>query len=182
MASSSETAHLLGLFELQNDEGPCLDAFQSGLPVLNQPLAGASPWPSFGSQAREAGFVMAHAFPLRLRDRVIGALNLLHTEVVELGPGEAQLAQAMADVATVGILQERALTEARVLAEQLQTALNSRIVIEQAKGFVAQRLTVGVDRAFDMLRSYARSHNRRLAEVARAVIAGELRAETLQQP
>lgn len=156
LASTTERMRVLELIEIQNDEGPCRDCFRSGEPLVNQRLdALDGRWPKFGREARSAGFLMVHALPLRLRSETIGAMNIFNAELVELTSQEVNLAQALADAATIGILQERAVRHGVELAGQLQRALNSRIVIEQAKGVVAERLRVGMDEAFDLMRGYA---------------------------
>ncbi len=171
MASSSERMRALELIEFQNDEGPCRDCLHTGKQVLNQRLDGtASRWPRFAPEAREAGFEMVHALPLRLRDDVIGAMNIFSSELIELSEEDVNLTQALADAATIGILQERAIARGSDLAGQLQGALNSRVVIEQAKGIVAERQQVGMEDAFAMLRSHARSNRTSLSNVARAII------------
>ena len=171
MASSSERMRALELIEFQNDEGPCRDCLLTGEQVLNQRLDGArTRWPRFVPEAREAGFKMVHALPLRLRSDVIGAMNIFSTEQVELSAEDVNLTQALADAATIGILQERAIKHGADLAGQLQGALNSRIVIEQAKGIVAESRKVDMEEAFAMLRAHARSSRSPLSEVARAII------------
>lgn len=173
MASSSERMRALELIEFQNDEGPCRDCLLSGEQVLNHRLdaaATADPWPRFSPQAREAGFRMVHALPMRLRNEVIGAMNIFSPDTHELSAEDVNLTQALADAATIGILQERAIKHETDLATQLQGALNSRVVIEQAKGIVAERRQVDMDEAFALLRSYARSHRTQLSDVARAII------------
>ena len=180
MASSSERAKILELFELQSEEGPCLDCFRSGEQVVNQRLTDPPErWPRFSLKAQAAGFVSAHALPLRVRGKVIGAINLFHATDHRLGAADVRLGQAMADIATIGILQARALSQATVLAEQLQVALKSRIVLEQAKGRLAERVGVDVDEAFTRLRTFSRSHNRGLTSVAEAFLAGDLGAGDL---
>jgi GAF domain-containing protein len=173
MAASREDAEMLELFQLQNDQGPCLDAFRTGTPVVNTDLhESPSRWPLFAPHATGAGFSSVHAFPLRLRSEVIGALNVFGaTEGGRLEADDMPLVQALADMAAIGLLQERAIRQGRVLTEQLQGALNSRVVIEQAKGAIAQLRGVDVDEAFGLIRAFARSHNRRLGEVARSIIA-----------
>lgn len=183
MASSSETMRVLELFELQAREGPCLDCYRTGQPVLNCDLATADDrWPRFAPEADDAGFHTVHALPMRLRGTVIGALNLFHVHPGDMRQGDIDAAQAMADVATIAILQHRATHEAQVLNEQLDHALNSRIVIEQAKGMLAERLGVDMEQAFAMLRSHARNHNRRLVDLARDVVEGTLAASDLDPP
>lgn len=180
MASSSERAKTLELFELQNSEGPCLDCFRTGEQVVNQRLGdGQGRWPRFSLEAVSAGFVSAHALPMRVRGEVIGAINLFHAEDRRLDSADVRLGQAIADIATIGILQERTITQAAVLADQLQRALDSRITLEQAKGRLAERAEVDIDEAFMRLRAYSRRHNRRLTEVAAAFLAGEVGADEL---
>jgi GAF domain-containing protein len=175
MASSSEAMRVLELFELQAEEGPCLDCYRSGKPVMGHDLAvAAGRWPRFSAEARAAGFRSVQALPMRLRGTVIGALNLFHVEAGEMRTSDVESAQALADVATIAILQHRASLEAQELNQQLQHALNSRIVIEQAKGMVAERAGLHVQLAFSALRTYARDHNLRLVAVAEAVIDGSL--------
>lgn len=171
MAASDETAKLLELFQIQAREGPCLDAFRTGTQVVNVDLTTAGHlWPSFATRAVEDGYRSVYAFPLRLRSDVLGALNLFGTTVKTVSPADLQIVQALADVATIGLLQERAIRRGEVLTEQLQGALNSRIVIEQAKGALAQHRGISVDQAFDLLRSYARHHQLRLGDVALATL------------
>jgi GAF domain-containing protein len=183
MASSSEAMRLLELFELQAEEGPCLDCYRTGTPVVIHDLAvGNGAWPRFAAEALAAGFRSAHALPMRLRGTVIGALNLFFSDPGEMPQVDLASAQALADVATIAILQHRASLEAQVLNEQLQNALNSRIVIEQAKGMVAEREHLNMEQAFVALRTHARNHNRRLVEVAGAVIDGSLSVSSLDRP
>jgi GAF domain-containing protein len=182
IASSSEAMRLLELFELQSQEGPCLDCYLTGQPVLNQDLAIANGrWPRFGAQALAAGFHSVNALPMRLRGAVIGALNLFHVEPGAMRPADVEAGQALADVATIAILQHRAALEAQVLNEQLHHALNSRIVIEQAKGMVAEHEGLDMEDAFSLLRNHARNHNVRLVEVADGVIAGSLLVSALDR-
>jgi GAF domain-containing protein len=183
MASSSEAMRLLELFELQSQEGPCLDCYRTGLPAVNQDLAiVSSRWPRFAPEALAAGFHSVHALPMRLRGTVIGALNLFHVEPGEMRQIDIEAAQALADVATIAILQHRTALEAQVVNEQLHHALNSRIVIEQAKAMVAEREGLDMEEAFSALRNHARNHNLRLVEVADAVIDGSLPVSALDQP
>jgi hypothetical protein len=171
-AASSEAAGLIELFQVQNDQGPCLDCFRTGRPVTVAGLAGQEQrWPRFAAAAKRAGFTTVDALPMRLRDQVIGALNLFGAGTSPLGPAELRIGQALADVATIGLLQERNVRRAETLAEQLQAALNSRVVIEQAKGKLAERTGLDMDQAFTMLREQARNTNQRLTDVARYVIA-----------
>jgi GAF domain-containing protein len=180
MASSSEAMRVLELFELQSKEGPCLDCYLSGVPVTEPDFAIAGGrWPQFAAKVSAAGFRSGHALPMRLRGTVIGALNLFHFEPGEMPRPDVDAAQALADVATIAILQHRASIEAKVLNEQLQHALNSRIVIEQAKGMLAQKEGLNMEEAFTVLRHHARNHNLRLVDVAEAVIGGSLTAPAL---
>lgn len=171
MASSSEDARLLELFQIQHDEGPCLDAHRTGEEVADVRIAATlDRWPVFAPRALELGFAVGHCFPLRLRDTVIGAMNVFRTDDVFLGPEERRVIRALADVATISLMQERTIRRAEELTEQLQYALNSRIVIEQAKGAVARSLDIGVDEAFNLLRHYARQHRIGLTQLARSVV------------
>ena len=173
IASSSEQSRLVELFQLQNDQGPCLECYRSGQPVSEVDLAAAGQrWPLFAPAAAGAGFAAVQALPMRLRDEVIGALNMFMHAPRRLDETALQVAQALADVATIGLLHERNLRHQEVLAEQLQGALNSRIAIEQAKGVVAERLGLDMGQAFSLLRDRARAQNRRLAELAGAVAGG----------
>lgn len=184
MAASQEDAKLLELFQLQNDEGPCLDAYRTSVAVVNTNLGGSqSRWPRFAPHATAAGFRSVHAFPLRLRAQAIGALNVFGAdEQTRLADADVPIIQALADVATIALLQERAITRGGVLTEQLQAALNSRIVIEQAKGAIAQAHGVTVDQAFAVIRAYSRSRNRRLGEVAHAIVTDLASIPDLRRP
>ena len=171
MAASSEEARALEMFQAQAVEGPCQDCFRQGEPVVNADLATASDrWPRFAPRAVKAGFRSVHAFPMRLRGQVIGALNMFGDEPGRMQAEDVRVVQALADIATIGLLQERAVRHGEVLTEQLQTALNSRIGIEQAKGALAQIHDCTPDEAFTLLRDWARRHHQRLADVANGVI------------
>ena len=181
VASSSEQVRLLELFQLQTDEGPCLDCVRSGLPVTaTDPADMGKRWPRFTVEAGRAGFRTVHALPMRLRSETIGALNLFHAESGPLAVDDLKVAQALADVATIGILQERTIRDSQVLAEQLQTALNSRVIIEQAKGALSERGGIDMAEAFVLLRAHARRHNQRLSDVARAVVEGSIPIDGLR--
>ncbi|MGK5738074.1 ANTAR domain-containing protein [Micromonospora sp. URMC 103] len=176
MAASSERTRLLELFQLQTDEGSCVDCFRTGQPVSAIDLRSAGHrWPRFTAAAAEVGFTAVHALPMRLRSDVIGALDLFDTRPGALDEGKIRIGQALADVATIGLLQQRAIHDRDILAEQLQTALDSRILIEQAKGVLAERLHVDVGEAFALLRSSARSRSRRLSDLAQAIVDGSER-------
>ena len=175
MTSSSERTTLLELFQLQNLEGPCLECYHSGQAVVSEDLeADRERWPTFAPEARAAGFASVHALPLRLREEVIGALNLFRPGTGPLNAADAALGQAMADVASIGILQQRAIHEGRAMADELQEALNSRIVIEQAKGVLAEHSCIELGDAFQLLRGYARHNRVLLSQVARDLIDGRL--------
>jgi GAF domain-containing protein len=175
LASSTEQARLLELFQLNIDEGPCVECFTGSAPVLVADIAVQAPrWPRFAGEAAREGFASVHALPMRLRGQTIGALNLFGRRPGELSPDDVALAQGLADTATIGILHERALRQGEILSEQLQTALNSRVIIEQAKGVLAISGQLGMDEAFTALRGYARRNNRRLSDVARALADRDL--------
>ena len=175
LASTTDQARVLELFELQNSEGPCLDCFVTGQPVVNIDLAEVEArWPRFHAATTAAGFRSVHALPLRLRGQVIGAMNLFCRDQSNLSDDDIAVGQALSDIATIGLLQERTVRRGEIVAEQLQGALNSRILIEQAKGVLAERAGIGVDAAFAVLRTYARRNGRHLSAVAAAVIDGSL--------
>lgn len=180
MASSSDAMRLLELFELQSEEGPCPDCYRTGEPIVNHRLAtSGGPWPRFAPRAIAAGFRSVHALPMRVRDVTIGALNLFRADEGALSDADVLAAQTLADVATIAVLQHRAVQGTQGMNEQLNHALNSRVVIEQAKGVVAERAGTDVEQAFSRLRDHARSHNLRLVDVARDVIDGTLAAGSL---
>ncbi|MEV4280066.1 GAF and ANTAR domain-containing protein [Actinoplanes xinjiangensis] len=173
MAASDERARILEIFQVQASDGPCFDAFRTGEPVLNADLQAAGDrWPDFTRHALAAGFRSVHAFPMRVRREVIGALNVFGNTVGgNFDEADVHVVQALTDVATIGLLQERAIRRGEVLTEQLQGALNSRIVIEQAKGAIAQAHGLSVDAAFTALRRYARRTNRKLTDAAQDMLA-----------
>jgi hypothetical protein len=181
-ASSSEQTRLLELLQVEADAGPCLEAYSTGQPILVEDLnVDAARWPAFAARAAEYGFRAVSALPLRLRDERIGALNLFRDERGPLSAADVAVAQALADVATVGILHQRILTRSEMVNQQLQTALNTRLIIEQAKGVLAERGTIDMDQAFKLLRMHARRTNRRLADLARDVTDGADTATILDQ-
>jgi GAF domain-containing protein len=173
MASSSEKTKLLELFQLQADEGPCMESYRTGSQVAVADLDQvAKRWPSFVPAALGHGYRAVHAFPLRLRQNIIGALNLFNTEPGDLAEDDRHVAQALADTATIGIIQERAIARSEIVVEQLEGALRSRVVIEQAKGVLAERETLSMDAAFALLRTHARNTGTRLTELAHQVVTG----------
>jgi transcriptional regulator with GAF, ATPase, and Fis domain len=179
VAASTAQARMVELGQLQILEGPCLDAFTTGNAVQYPDLSdGNAPWPQFTAAALEAGYVAVHALPMRLRDTTLGAVNLFSSRPGPLDDDTTTLAQALADAATIGIVHQRTIARHETVTEQLQTALNSRILIEQAKGFLSHSLAVDVETAFTVLRTYARSHNRRLTDVAEDVVEGRLTLTT----
>jgi len=180
IASSSERMRLIELFELQHDEGPCLDAFREGVAVHGAlDDDGLKRWPRFAPHALEVGFQSVSALPMRLRTEVIGALNLFSASAGPLSNEDKEVAQALADIATIGILQQRALDDALIVTSQLEGALESRIVIEQAKGVVAEHSGIGIDEAFELLRAYARRNNHLLRQTAQQIIDGTLSSDAI---
>jgi GAF domain-containing protein len=177
-AMSSELDEALELYEIQTDEGPCIDCYRTGVAVTNVVVSESSGrWPRFAVAAEAATVRTTQALPLRLRGDTIGSMNLFSTESGILSAADLALAQALTDMATISILQERAASEKSLLAEQLQNALNSRVLIEQAKGMMAERVGGTPDEAFDRMRRYARNRGARLVDVARSVIDGTLPTE-----
>jgi transcriptional regulator with GAF, ATPase, and Fis domain len=175
MASSSEETRVLELFQLEGREGPCLDAIRTSSQVAVTDEAEMSDrWPGFAVAARAAGYTSVHAFPMRLREETIGALNLFGSQSSSIADDDQEIAQALADVATIGILQQRTLHRASLVAEQLQVALNTRIVVEQAKGVLAEYAGVDMPMAFTALRSYARGSNQKIGTVADALVRRNL--------
>ena len=180
VASSSESMRILELFQIQVDEGPCVDCFRDGTAIVNRDLTDSyDQWPVFAPRAIAHGFHSVHSLPMRLRGRTIGALNLFRSKLGLLDEEDVALAQGLADVATIAILQHRTSHDARVLNDQLSYALNSRIIIEQAKGMVSQATRTDMDHAFSRLRTYARNHNLGLTEVANMVVSNALAATDL---
>jgi GAF domain-containing protein len=175
MAGSSEEIALLELFQVQNHEGPCMDSFHSGEVIAEPDMRTGSAWPLFAAESVAAGYPSVCAVPLRLRDVVLGCLNLFMTEPVALSAADVDLAQALADVASIAIMQDQATRDAAEREARLQHALNSRIAIEQAKGMLAEHGGVDMNEAFNRLRRFARDHNRRLTEVAESLVNGQLK-------
>jgi transcriptional regulator with GAF, ATPase, and Fis domain len=180
VASSSEETRLLEIFQLQNDEGPCLECYRTREVVASGHLDDERErWPMFAAAAVMAGFHSVAAIPLRLRSQSIGTLNLFGAGAEPITGDDQRLAQALADVATIGILQERTLHDSQVVGAQLQHALNSRVIIEQAKGMLAERNATDLAAAFGALRSYARTNNLKVTDVASRLVAGTLHLDLL---
>lgn len=180
VASSSNAMRVLELYELQADQGPCVDCYATGQPVVNVDLAASeTQWPNFARQAVVAGLRSVHALPLRLRGRTIGALNMFRSNQGPLGVADVIAAQALADIATIAVIQHQVAVDAQTLNLQLSEALNSRITIEQAKGKIGQAANIDMDQAFQRLRAHARNHNLRLSALAADVASGTTHPDTL---
>jgi GAF domain-containing protein len=180
VAASSEEARVLELFELQESQGPCMDCFITGEPLVNIDVAEMNDrWPRFAAAASIAGFKSAHALPLRLRGSVLGAMNLFTVESTPLREDDISLGQGMADIATISLLQQRRAMEHDLLTEQLQTALNTRILIEQAKGMLAELANVTLGRAFILMRLTARRTEQPLTLIAHAILEGTIDLDQL---
>jgi len=176
--ASSEDTHALELFQLQRDEGPCLDCFRRGEPVMVNDLAQARDrWPHFVPAALTVGFAAIHALPMRLRQTILGTLGLFGSQPGALTDADLRLAQALAHVASIALVTEKAASDQSLINQQLQTALTSRIVLEQAKGLIAQTGGLDMDAAFIVLRQYSRDRGQHLSDVARALITRELPTE-----
>jgi GAF domain-containing protein len=183
VASSSESMRLLELFQIQTSEGPCVECYRSGAAVVNVALGETDArWPRFTSRAIEYGFNSAHSLPLRLRGHTIGALNLFRTSQGMMEEDDVAAAQGFAHVATIAILQHRAMLDATTLNTQLDHALTSRVIIEQAKGIITGAMHCGMDEAFRRLRAHSRNHNMALTEIAAAIVEGTLRLTDLDTP
>jgi GAF domain-containing protein len=179
MASSSEAMRALELFEMSHDQGPCMDCYASRQPVSTdlRSVDAANRWPQFTAEALRQSVTTVQALPMRLRGQTIGALNIFHTVGAQLDDHDVALAQALADIATIALLQRRALTSSELLSEQLQEALNDRVIIEQVKGLLAERGQLDVDSAFGLLRQYCRASRLPLTRTARQIISGERDAD-----
>jgi GAF domain-containing protein len=181
MAASSEQTRFLELLQLQTHEGPCLECYEThALVEAKDDDAMIARWPKFGAAASATGYHSVMSMPMRLRDQTIGAFNLLRNVPGTVPDSDKRIAKALADVATIAILQHRRVIRNEEVTAQLQGALNSRIIIEQAKGLLAERASVELDVAFNMLRDYARPRGERLADVARAVVEGRIDVDTLR--
>lgn len=183
LASSNEESQMVEMLQLQAEQGPCVDCFHTVAPVSVPDLAEATGrWPRFVAALQDGAYRSVHALPMRLRGEAVGGLNLFHRQPGALPDADLKLGQALADVATIGILQERAIRRGEIFTEQLQTALNSRVIIEQAKGVLAERGNLSMDAAFDRLRGHARGHNLRLSELAHRVVDGDLPLDDMLGP
>jgi GAF domain-containing protein len=172
VASSSESMTVLELFQIQSNEGPCVDCFREGIAITNHALSEADGrWPSFTPLALAQGFRAVDSLPMRLRGRTIGALNLFRTHQGSLSDDDVIVAQGLADVATIAILQHRSTIDASALNAQLNNALNSRVIIEQAKGMICQSTGCNMDEAFNRLRAHARNHNEGLTDLATRIVS-----------
>ncbi|MFD4628413.1 ANTAR domain-containing protein [Streptomyces sp. NPDC058284] len=185
IAASDEHTRLLELFAIQHEQGPCVDCHRTGAVRLNIDLTSpvqTAPFAVFAAKARQAGFTVTHALPMRLREEVLGALNLFDVRRQDLSAADVRVAQALADVATIAILQHRTITHANQQRAQMHAALTSRVVIEQAKGILAERWNTNVDAAFDALRRYARSHQLGLTQLCRQLVDGEVDTAAIGRP
>jgi len=183
VASSSDTMRTLELFQLQADEGPCIEAYRSGQPVVNVDLdAVDGRWPRFSSQASREGFGSAHSLPMRLRKQTLGALNMLRLQQGAFDAADVAAAQAFADIATIAIVQHQVALDSQALNSQLSAALNSRVVIEQAKGRISEAAGTDMDNAFKMLRNHARNHNLLLSALAEQVAEGDIDISSFDPP
>lgn len=180
MTSTSEGADFVEVMQLNADSGPCIDCFTTGTAVSVPDIEQTDGrWPAFQKTALQNGFRSAHATPLKLRGQIIGTMNLFATHPGALSDRDAAVAQALADVATIGILQERVVREGTILAEQLHRALDSRILVEQAKGILSHSLSVTVDEAFTILRAHARNNNLTIRSVALGISDRTISVESI---
>jgi len=175
VASTHERGRLVEILQLRAGSGPCVESFLTGKAVAVPSIdAMGEQWPRFRAGALEQGFLSMHAVPLRLRATTIGSLNLFWDRAGGLSEADLKTVQALADVATIGILQERAIRESDVVRQQLQHALNSRVLIEQAKGLLAYTHDINMGEAFGVIRDYARKNGIALAAVAEQIVNREL--------
>lgn len=173
VASTSERSRVIELLQQGAGEGPCVDAYLTGRTVTVVDIASAyARWPNFATSAADLGYASMHAMPLRLRKQTIGSLNLFRDRIGGFSIDDEVAARALADVATIGILHERSIRESDTARAQLQYALDSRVIIEQAKGVVAHTENVDMDTAFQIIRAKARNSSTRLSEVSRQIVEG----------
>jgi GAF domain-containing protein len=175
VASSSEEARLLELFQVHMNQGPCLDAIRGGTTVFSHDLQDERErWPAFCDAALEIGYHSVVAVPMRLNGTTIGGLNIFSNQAGQQSDERRRLGTALGHLAALAISHQQSARRSAALAEQLQHALSSRVVIEQAKGVLAERLDLTMEAAFDRIRRYARDHNQKLGEVCAGVISGEI--------
>lgn len=175
IASTSERSELISLMQVRAGEGPCVEAITTGKVVSVEDLRHIEArWPKFADAARQSGYSSLHAIPMRLRQSVIGSLNLFRNRTGELNQADADAAKTLADIATISILQQRLVEESVVAQGQLQRALDSRVIIEQAKGYIAQSRDLDMEEAFRLIRTHARSNQALLSDVAADIIAGRV--------
>jgi transcriptional regulator with GAF, ATPase, and Fis domain len=172
VCATTEAARLLEVLQVTTNQGPCVECARTGLPISASDLRCEERWDEFTSAVLKAGFAAAHAIPLKLRGQVIGTLNLFRRRAGSLSREDRTLSQALADAATAGLLSKRAIDNAETLSMQLKSALNTRVVIEQAKGILSARRKSTLDNAFEVMRAFARNDRRKLSEIARAVVDG----------
>jgi len=170
VASTSEESQLVEILQLRAGEGPCVECYGTGTPVVVEDIAALERWPDFQAAALSQGFRSVQAVPMRVHGKTIGAMGLFGKDPGAMTREDSAIGQALADVATISILQERTIKESELVNEQLQQALNSRVLIEQAKGVIAYRSRVNMEEAFRRLRSFARANNQSLRETATQVI------------
>ncbi|WP_104182277.1 GAF and ANTAR domain-containing protein [Arthrobacter sp. B0490] len=171
LASTSDETYVIEVLQRETGAGPCIDCYTTGSPVTIRDIAGTGDrWPKFKDAAAAQGYKSVHAFPLRVQGRTIGAMNLFRPETGELSEEDIAIGQALTDVSTISILQERTIRESSVVNDQLQRALNSRVLTEQAKGMIAHMSNISTNDAFQLLRAHARSHNITLHDTAKAVL------------
>jgi transcriptional regulator with GAF, ATPase, and Fis domain len=183
VASSTEEARIVQQFAVESGTGPGVECFHDSREVAVADLRDdGQRWPEFAERAEKSGFRAMNAVPLRLRAQTIGTLSIFRAAPGLLTAEDVKIGQGLADMATISILHERALSQRTVLVEQLQFALTSRVIIEQAKGVLAERCGVDVGDAFAMLRKHARNNNLRLADVAKGVVAGTVDLSQFSAP
>jgi transcriptional regulator with GAF, ATPase, and Fis domain len=183
IVSTSETSRIVGLMQLRAGEGPCVEAVTTGQVVSVANTAEIHDrWPTFAAAAEGSGYLSVHAIPLRLRGETIGSLNLFRDREGALNDSDAVAAQALADVATISVLQERTIRDGTIIREQLQRALDSRVVIEQAKGVIAHTHGLDMDEAYRLIRHHSRSAQTAMSAVAVGIIDGSIQIALTQPP
>jgi GAF domain-containing protein len=173
---------LLEVFAVDGESGPCVACVRTGVavscPAVHDPDARRR-WPEFTTRTADAGFGAVDALPMWLRGEVVGVLTLLDDAPHALDDDDRRLGETLADAATIGLIHERTVRQATTAAEQLQSALTSRVVVEQAKGVLAQIAGIPVDEAFAVIRRHARGSGLPLGAVCSDVIAGRLDLDAL---